>query len=84
MNRLRVVSVTLGITAATLLPASSAFAAHYSGRPPSANFPNAEDQTPVSDVWVEHCQSHNDGAGVRVYTPGTPGRSGDVKENCQG
>ena len=83
MNRLRVLSVTLGITAATLLPASSAFAAR-SGTPPVANYPNAEDKTPVIDVYVEHCQPYNNGAGVRLFTPATPGESAKVIQNCRG
>jgi hypothetical protein len=83
VNGLKVVSVTLGIAAATLLPASSAVAA-ISGRPPVANFPNAEEQTPVIDVYVEHCQPYNQGAGVRVFTPATPGESAQVIDNCRG
>jgi len=78
VNKLKILCVTVGVIAGSVLPASSALAAN-SGRPPVANFPNAEDRTPVIDVFVVHCRP-----GVIVFTPATQGHSpGMVNENCR-
>jgi hypothetical protein len=90
MKRLKVVSLTLGIAAAALLPAYPAVADNTGNQPPgppAASFSNEEkghQPRPVIHTFVTHCQAFNDGPGTIVFTAGRVGHPGKVNNNCRG